>query len=109
VGQQVKQLAVSAALLGDNLLLPATAGVLYRVMAYTLVASAGLVVQWKNGAGGTALSGPMTLVTGIALAPPPNPKDTALIETTAGNALNLNLSVATQVSGHLTYVQETTP
>ena len=69
-------------------------------------------LTWKSG-GSTALSGVMSLITGVPVAMPfglaldayPVP----LFQTAAGQALVLNLGGAVQVSGHLTYILQASP
>lgn len=97
--------AINASASGDNEIVPAKTGMTIRVLAYFLVAAAEVVTTWKSGAS-TELSGPMTLIKGVPLAPTPAMPGTlrpALVETTAGEALNLGLGGAVQVSGHLEY------
>ncbi len=101
--QQTKQLAISQT--ATTAILPAVAGVSYRIIAYTLMAAAPVTVQFNSAA--TAMSGVMSLILGTALSPSPLPRsDQCLMETVAGDALNLTQVGVVQVSGHLTYVRE---
>jgi hypothetical protein len=85
---------------GDTTLVAAqAAGVKIRVLGFLLVAAAAAVVSFQSGTGGTALSGPMTLATGVEI-------DTAgmpfgVFETAAATLLNLHQTGAVQLSGFL--------
>ena len=99
----VKRVAISAASSGNNTLLAAVTGKKIRVLAYTLLAAGAVVARFEDGAGGTALTGIMTLGTGIPASPALN--NHGHFETTAATLLNLELSGAVQVSGHFTYIE----
>lgn len=83
----------------------AVTGKRIRVVSYVLSAAGAVAITWKSGT--TALSGAMTLATGIPLcAAPPEALFGGLggqLQTEPGEALNLTLSGAVQVSGHLIY------
>jgi hypothetical protein len=104
---QPQNAPISAKSKGDNVILPAVAGVDYRILTYCLVADAAVSATWQDGSGGTAraLSGPMKIMGNQTVHPAPLSDDTQSIlgPTTVGNAVTLKLSAATQVSGHLTY------
>lgn len=89
---------------GNNTLVGAVTSKKIRVIRYTLKAAGAVNVKFQSGAGGTDLTGAMPCaaagdgVTGAE----------ALLghfETASGALLNLSLSGAVQVSGHLTYVE----
>jgi hypothetical protein len=99
--QQRQSLVISAATSGDNTLLAAVSGYKIRVLSYKLVSAGSVTTRFESGAGGTALTGVMSQIVGV-------PNDGAfekegLFETAASALLNLELSGAVQVSGHLTY------
>lgn len=99
--QERKKLVISAASSGDNTLLAAVAGHKIRVLSYKLVAAGAVTTRFESAAGGTALTGVMSQITGV-------PNDAQFekeghFETAVGELLNLELGGAVQVSGHLTY------
>jgi hypothetical protein len=85
---------------GDNTLVAAqAAGVKIRVLAFNLVAAGAAVVTFQSGTGGTALTGAMTMATGIALQ---DDSDAfGLFETAAATLLNLHQTGVVQLSGYL--------
>ena len=86
---------------GDNSIVAAVSGKKIRVLAVVLVCSGGAnTVTWKDGS--TAKSGGMGFAAngGYSVMYP-----YGLWEGTATTALNLNLSAATSVDGHITYVE----
>ena len=94
--------AISATGAGDNQLVAAVAGKRIRVLSYHLVVVTAVGVRFESGAGGTALTGVMTVGANGVLAPAFNPL--GLFQTVAGENLNLELALAVQVSGAVTYV-----
>ena len=95
--------AIDAASNGDNTLVAAAgASNKIRVLAYTLIASGAVNARFEDGAGGTALSGQMNFTTNSGVSVPFCP--VGHFETTANTLLNLELSGAVSVDGHLTYV-----
>jgi hypothetical protein len=101
VARPVKFASISAASSGDNTLVAAVAGKKIRVLNYVLVVASTVVARFESGAGGTALSGQMTLTAGVASSYAP----TGLFETAASELLNLELGGAVQVSGHMSYIE----
>jgi hypothetical protein len=96
--------AVNAASLGDNTLVAAVAGKRIRVHAYELSSAGVVTAKFKDGAA-TDLTGPLTLAAAGAAADAAertNDSD-GLFQTTAGNALVLNLSAAIVVGGFIDY------
>lgn len=86
---------------GDNTLVAAVTGKKIRVLGYVLVGAGNVTARFESGAGGTALTGQMTLSSSSRVA-------SACIaggcfETAKGALLNLELSAAVSVDGHLTY------
>lgn len=97
-----KYASIDCAAAGDNEIVAAVVGKKVRVVAYTAVCANTVSAQWKSGAA-TAKSGAMPFAANGGASPPWNPY--GHFETAAGEALNLNLSGAVQVSGHLTYLE----
>lgn len=94
-------LSVSVASTGNNTLLAASTGYKIRVLSYTLVAASTVTIAFQSGAGGTALTGTMTLIAGVPLVVPFQRE--GHFETAVSALLNLSLGGNVQVSGHLTY------
>jgi hypothetical protein len=96
--------AVSAASSGDNTIVAAAgSGVKIRVLSAKLIAAGAVNVRWESGAGGTALTGVETIAeAGFGYVLPYSPA--GHFETAANTLLNLELSAAVQVSGHITYI-----
>lgn len=86
---------------GDNTIVGADATHKITVVSYLLVVTSAVSVRWKSGAG-TNKSGavPIAANGGVAIA---GSAQSPLLETAVNAALVLNLSGATQVSGHLSY------
>lgn len=87
---------------GDNSIVAAIAGKVIRVLAYTIVADAAVVVKWFSGAGGTAISGGMSFSANGGATPPYC--QVGHFQTGVNTALVLNLSGAVGARGHLTYI-----
>lgn len=103
-----KYAVIAASSSGDNELVAAVTGKKIRVLAYCIVGNdAAVTARFESGAGGTALSGQMKLGTALAtnfgFAAGFNPA--GWFETAEGQNLNLELSAAQSVAGHLTYVE----
>lgn len=93
---------ISAAGSGDNTLVAAQAsGIKIRVLAVHMQAAGAVAARFESGAGGTALTGVMSMITGVPLDLSFNPE--GWIETAAATLLNLELGGAVQVSGVLLY------
>lgn len=90
---------------GENAIVAAKAGQGIRVFAYKLIAAGSVTVQWMDGT--TEMEGPCSLIVGVPVVCPPAPLlaagRAAYFETSAGNALQLNLGGAVQVSGSVEY------
>ena len=103
---QVQYAVVNTASSGNNTIVAAqAAGVKIRVVGFLLVAAGAVTANWQSGAGGTTLSGAMSLATGAPNAPGFCP--TGWFETAAATLLNLNLGGAVQVSGFVAWVAVT--
>ena len=93
--------AIAASSSGDNSVVSAVTGKKIRVLAYALVASGAVNAKWRSAT--TDKTGLLYLVanTGVATANSP----VGLFETAVNEALNLNLSGAVAVGGHLVYIE----
>ena len=94
---------IAASSSGDNTLVAAVVSKKIRVLSYTLVAAGAVVCRFEDGAGGTAKSGQMALAANGVLTVPFSP--VGHFETTANTLLNLELSGAVSVAGHVCYVE----
>ncbi len=98
-----KYAVINAAGAGDNTIVAAVTGKKIRVISYALVAITANTCRFESGASGTALTGQMSLgITGV-LSSGFNPM--GHFQTADGALLNLELSAATNVSGHVTYLE----
>ena len=95
------RLTITAALSPDNTLLAAVTGSAIRVHSYTLVAAGSVTARFESAAGGTALTGVMSLIVGVPLVV--KFEREGHFQTAVSALLNLELSTTVQVSGHLTY------
>lgn len=86
---------------GDNTVVAAVAGYRIRVTSLFLVAAGAVTVRFESAAGGTALTGVMTVAANGILVLPYNPD--GWFQTVAGELLNLELGGAVSVDGALTY------
>jgi hypothetical protein len=86
---------------GDNQVVAAVAGKKIRVLSYVIVSSAANTCTWRDGT--SPISGGMSLAANGGVSAPYNPL--GHFETTANTTLNLNLSAAQSVDGHLTYIE----
>lgn len=100
------QVAIDTASSGDQAIVAGVAGKQIIVMSYVLNNGAGTAnnVRWKSGSNN--MSGAMTLPPNTAsagiVAVSPD-RSVPLLIVDVGLTLNLNLSAATQVSGHICY------
>jgi len=95
--------AIAASSSGDNTLIAAVVGKKIRVLSYTLVAAGAVTCRFEDGAGGTAKSGVMSFAANGGVSVPFSP--VGHFETTANTLLNLELSGAVSVAGHICYVE----
>lgn len=94
--------SIDVATSGDNTIVAAVASKKIRVLEYAIVCAAATTVIWKSATAG-AITGDMSFAANGGIATPFSPL--GKFETTAGEALVLNLSAANAVSGHLVYVE----
>lgn len=97
----VKRAVISGATSGDNALVAAVTGKKIRVISLFLIAAGAVTVRFESGAGGTALTGVMSVAAngGMVL----NTNYDGWFQTAEGVLLNMELGGAVQVSGALTY------
>ena len=98
--QTVKFASFSDATNDRNEVVAAVSGQKIRVLGYSLNAAGGAnTVTWETAT--TALSGAMDLANNATIE---IDSDYGLLETVAGEALNISMTAATLVVGHVTYV-----
>ena len=92
------QFAVINTAAGDATLVAAQgAGVKIRVIGFAIVPAASAVITFQSGAGGTALTGPMTLTSPLWI----ESASFGVFETIANQLLNLHQTGVVQISGWL--------
>ncbi len=94
--------AVTVATSGDNTLVLGVTAKRIRVLAAVFVAASAVTLALQSGAAGTALTGVMSLVTGVPLVLSWSPL--GHVQTALSALLNASLSGNVQVSGLLVYV-----
>ena len=97
----MKRAIISGATSGDNTLVTAVTGKKIRVLSLFLVAAGAVTVRFESAAGGTALTGVMSVPANGSLVLPFN--EAGWFETAAAALLNMELGGAVQVSGALVY------
>lgn len=99
-----KFIRVNASSSGDNTLIAAVASRKLRIIAYAIVAAGTVTALFQDSAGSPNIFGGFDLVanSGVVFAGSLNGP---AFDTIAGNGLELNLSGAIAVKGHLTYVE----
>jgi hypothetical protein len=102
-GGGIKYAAISGATSGNNTLVAAVSGKKIRVLSLYLNTVSAVTVRFEDGAGGTALSGVMSLPDTGGMVLPHN--EGGWFETTAGTLLNMELGGALQTSGGLAYIE----
>jgi hypothetical protein len=100
--------AVSGATSGNNTLVAAVTGKKIKVLSLVLVGAGAVNVRLESGAGGTALTGVMSLTANgdLKIVFPITEPGYHWVETAAGSLLNMELSGAVQVSGCIVYYTE---
>lgn len=100
----VKWAAISAASSGNNTLVAAVAGKKITVLGYVIVADGAVAAKFTDGAGGTDLTGAMSLAAngGVSARSEMN---APMLQGGTNTALVLNLSAAVGVRGHMTYIE----
>lgn len=90
--------------MGDNTLVAAVPGKIVRCYRLVLVPSAELIIQFEDGSSDAIIMGPMSLAANTVFQLSFDSQ--CWLETSAGNALLLNLSAGSQCGGGLFYVQQ---
>lgn len=106
-GKTIKRAVISGATSGDNTVIAAVADKKIKVLSLFLVAATAVTVRFESGAGGTALTGVMSIGanSGFVLPAPADPTN-HWFETGVNTLLNMELGGAVQVSGAITYYEE---
>ena len=102
----MKYAIVNASSSGSNTIVAAVANKRIRVLSYVIVAAGDVTVTWQSAS--NAISGGMPLAANGGAAPAAGQATPGGLigqfETNQGEALNLNLSAAVAVGGHITYI-----
>lgn len=88
---------------GDNTVVAAVSGKKIRVVALSIIGGGTATVRFESGAGGTALTGQMTMAVNIEMTMPFNPA--GWFETSFSTLLNMELSAAVTMDGMITYIE----
>lgn len=102
IQSEVQYAVVDTATSGDTTLVAAVTGKKIRVVSFLLVAAGTVTTRFESGAGGTALTGQMTMAINTSIVAAYNPA--GWFETAAAALLNLELSAAVSVDGVIGYV-----
>jgi len=98
---------IDASASGDNQVVAAVAGKRIRVISYTLITSAAVTAKWRSAS--TDITGGMAFAANGGSEPSVSILSPGgifgLFQTEPGEALNLNLSSAVAVGGHLVYIE----
>lgn len=101
----MKSVAISTATANASAVVAAKTGFKICVHSYTINAGGTVAVKFQSGT--TDITGAMAMVAnqtiGNSISPTNLEPDACLFETAAGEALNIHLGGAVQVSGHLSY------
>lgn len=100
-GEAPKYAAITGSSSGDNAIVAAVTGKKIRVLGYVVTASGAVNAKFRSGT--TDISGLIYAAANGGAASGFNP--VGHFETTAGAALNMNLSGAVAVGGHVTYIE----
>jgi hypothetical protein len=99
----VKRAVVNHGSSGDNTIVAAVTGKKLRVLSGYVHAAGAVLVRFESGAGGTALTGQMSLAANAGVDLPYDPL--GHFETAAGQLLNLELGSGVNVSGWINYIE----
>ena len=103
----VQRAVINAASSGNNTLVAAVTAKKIKVLGVLVIVSGDVDLRFESNAGGTALTGVMSLATdGNGFVLPTALPPYHWFETAAGALLNLELSAGVQVSGCITYTEE---
>ena len=99
----IKYEVIDDATSGNNTIISAVTGKRIVVLQYVLIASGAVTVRFESGAGGTALTGQMQIAANGGVSA--NCAPYGCFATAAAALLNMELSGATSVDGHITYIE----
>jgi hypothetical protein len=99
--KQIKSAPIDVSAAGDNEVVAAVENRRIRVLGYTLIAGGAVNAKWAAASGD--FSGPLPLAANTGASPSPATPPAFIFETEVGEALDLNLSAAIPVGGHVTY------
>lgn len=102
-GAPLKRVAVNFAGNGNNTLVAAVTGKKIRVISGLFMAAGTLTVTFQSGAGGTGLTGAISLVANVGFVL--SESELGHFETAAATLLNAATSAGIQVSGYLNYIE----
>jgi hypothetical protein len=102
IQSEVQYAVIDHAASGNNTLVAAVTGKKIRVVFFLMVSAGSVTPRFQSGAGGTALSGQMTMAVNSVISAPYNPA--GWFETAAAALLNLELSAPVSVDGVVGYV-----
>lgn len=102
---QVQSTPINFAASGDNTLIAAVAGKLITVVGLFLVVAGATNLTFKDGTGGTALTGTIPMLANGAMTLDEKPEFDYFQTSNVANNFVLNSSVAVQVSGRIYFVQ----
>jgi hypothetical protein len=104
-GLAIEFAIINAAAAGDNLIVAADGAKKLKVLQYAFVVDAAVAVKWRSA--GNDRSGAMVFAANGGISSPFVPPAAGhLLETAVNEALNLNLSGAVGVRGHVAFVRE---
>ena len=101
---KIKYASVEVSSSGDNTAISAVTGESITVIACALIAAGAVTVAFEDGAGGTALTGDMSLAANGGFVLPYNP--VGWFKTTPGTLLNIELGGAVSVAGTIVYTED---
>lgn len=96
--------AIDAASSGDNTIVSAVTGKKIRVLGVLLISAGDATIRFESGAGGTALTGQMTVSAGSGFMLPTADSDVGYFQTAAGELLNLEISAGVSMDGFIVYI-----
>lgn len=104
-GQTILFAIISCASSGSNEIVAAPVLKKIKVLNYSFIASGAVTVEWRTSS--TPISGAMSFAANGGISTSiGSPVMGWLMETAAGQALNINLGSATAIRGHLSYFLE---
>ena len=96
---------VDTAASGDTQIVAAVTGKKIKLLSCKLISNGTVSIKWRSGTTDLEGANPLVANSGYVL-PASSPGQGHYLETAVNTALNINLSGATQVSGHISYYTE---